>query len=52
MPAENCEVCEELEEEAEWRDIRKRIDREYLRKLKRVNDEAVEKLKAYEDQHL
>ena len=52
MPAEDPPLGEELEEEAEWRDIRKRIDREYLRKLKRVNDEAVDKLKAFEDEHL
>jgi len=51
-PVENCEVCEELESEAEWMDIRKRIDKEYLRKLKAVNDEAVVKLKAYEEEHL
>jgi len=35
----------------EWRDIQKKIDSEYERKLKSVNDDAMKKLRNYEDEH-
>lgn len=34
--------------EREWIEIQAKIEKEYQRKLKEVNDEAVKKLKIYE----
>ena len=35
---------EDIEAEREWKNIRKTIDKEYQKKLKQVNDEAMMKL--------
>ena len=35
---------EDIEAEIEWKNIRKTIDKEYQKKLKQVNDEAMMKL--------
>lgn len=42
---------EDIEAEREWKNIRKTIDREYQKKLKQVNDEAMMKLQDYEREH-
>ena len=40
-----------MRSEAEWQNIRSKIDSEYQKKLKEVNDEALHKLKVYEQEH-
>ena len=37
--------------EREWAEVQKKIELEYQKKLKAVNDEAVQKLKHYEREH-
>ena len=38
-------------EQDEWRSIQKKIDSEYEKKLKSVNDEAIKRLRSYEEEH-
>ena len=40
-----------IELENEWKDIRGKIDNEYQKKLKHVNDEAMQKLHVYQVEH-
>lgn len=40
-----------IELEYEWKDIRGKIDNEYQKKLKYVNDEAMRKLHDYQKEH-
>ena len=35
----------------EWKNIQKRIDKEYERKLKEVGDDAMSKLQMYQEEH-
>ena len=42
---------DDIELEKEWKDIRGKIDGEYQKKLKHVNDEAMRKLHVYQKEH-
>jgi hypothetical protein len=50
-PQQQLTSQEDIELEREWADIRGKIDGEYQRKLKKVNDEALNKLHTYQEEH-
>ena len=42
---------DDLVAEREWKEIQKKLDKEYQKKLKEVNDEAMKKLQTYQEEH-
>ena len=42
---------EEVNNELEWQSIQQKLDAEYQKKLKEVNDEAMKKLASYRQEH-
>ena len=42
---------DEVNNEQEWQSIQQKLDAEYQKKLKEVNDEAMKKLASYRQEH-
>ena len=40
-----------IDDDQEWRRMKRELDQEYQRKLKEVNDEAIAKLNAHKENH-